>query len=1373
MFKNVLILAKLHIALTIICTYLCHGAAILNDTPLDTIVVNEGEEALLDCVVRNIGNYTVLWRYTQKDTNSSQLLTAGLVKIVTDNRFSLHHKSDDDTWILSINPVRKNDTGRYICEVNTSPKLQINRILVVSTETKSNTQMLTKHNFTDCCIRSRVPASCLEFCSLNSILGGNHPNPWQCMDHLPAITRCLTDGRNHLPCCVRQNIPEECRPVCIGSYGLSTVLQHYTCMEHTLPTLACIAEGIELLPGPPKELTILPLSSSQLKVFWKLPHQNINISYFKMNVTQLYMLNNEGYFMQDDIFIDNNSTALSTMKQFTFKIPSRETSYTVNNLLPLTMYEVQMVSVNEHGTSLPTYASRAITFSNNDTNKIIPQTTVPHLPDVIGCCEQRGVPLGRCLRTLCDPTRAEQTRLTDIMVCAPWANVTFECMAGGVDHSECCQRRGLPEVCMDFCHGNISRIDYRHFICLEYMSVYSNCLLEHYGILPGPPEDFAVASIHAHWAILKWETPRTLAHTITSYALYWKEVSSDFDYNVIPDVRSPTVLDKLQPATRYDVYVVAKNKYGTSQNSVHAVFMTRPLPSEKDFEVNNESAYNVTACCISAKLRSSCLPLCTYNVKMSDLEFLALTCANQMDVLIRCGAGGRNHIPCCQRRGVKWDCLTLCEGVLESPPHIVAPTCLVDIGKIVQCMREGADILPGPPEELHTTVVNSTGIQIQWSAPSENAATITSYEVRYTEIEDKYPPNPLYYSDTLNVSGTETELENLKPNTYYSIYVIAINEFGNSLPSLVLVVQTPSSGSNNTTIISGLSPPHSLEVTHQTTDSITVAWRPPLHIPPDAFLTYIVYYQAANISDNLENSTTTAATSFTSILITNLTLNTQYAIAVKARGGSEESHLSEMIFAWTDPAIPAFLNPPVIISPEPLLEGNNVTVLCVATGIPIPTVSIFLNGQLQVEQQQSHVALVTPHIYRNASKVDCYADNGYGEGAQSSLKLSVNFKPEIETIASSTINAEEGQSVRLQCIVSSNPKPQITWYRDLSQQKPIKKAPNFEIQLSPHHEEMYTYVASLAIPKVTKQEEGQYLCVAENQFGNAKFPMKLKLSRYFNQSIMECCKEKNVQRECQDACERGLAIEEIMNRPHCLKDLDKLMNCAADERDHRPCCRERGIAHSCLKWCKGRPVFNINMCVLSAAKDIVSCFEEGKAVLPGPPYNVVTKQISRTSLRITWEKPLKNPQMVQWYRVFWRPVGTRNTFRNQTKKSLFTLKNLKPETTYEVALKAGNRYGLSTHTKPIVFTMRNSKYIKERLVDGNGSTVKIAIGAIVGVLLLVLSGAVAVYLYIKFNGKPRTPATVSFENPTYMKETIPNNSQPSTERNGISTGNVG
>lgn len=100
--------------------------------------------------------------------------------------------------------------------------------------------------------------------------------------------------------------------------------------------------------------------------------------------------------------------------------------------------------------------------------------------------------------------------------------------------------------------------------------------------------------------------------------------------------------------------------------------------------------YNVTECCVSSGLSDVCLPLCSYDASMSQLKSLAGICGNEFHKLIRCGAGGRNHNSCCERRGVPLNCLPLCTGVIgktvtASPPN----ACIPFIGNIVQCFEEG------------------------------------------------------------------------------------------------------------------------------------------------------------------------------------------------------------------------------------------------------------------------------------------------------------------------------------------------------------------------------------------------------------------------------------------------------------------------------------------------------------------------------------------------------------------------------------------------------------------------------------------------------------------------------------------------------------
>ena len=46
------------------------------------------------------------------------------------------------------------------------------------------------------------------------------------------------------------------------------------------------------------------------------------------------------------------------------------------------------------------------------------------------------------------------------------------------------------------------------------------------------------------------------------------------------------------------------------------------------------------------------LPLCRLDAKMSEIRSLGPACYEDLPRLARCAVGGRDHLPCCQRRGV-------------------------------------------------------------------------------------------------------------------------------------------------------------------------------------------------------------------------------------------------------------------------------------------------------------------------------------------------------------------------------------------------------------------------------------------------------------------------------------------------------------------------------------------------------------------------------------------------------------------------------------------------------------------------------------------------------------------------------------------------
>lgn len=116
-------------------------------------------------------------------------------------------------------------------------------------------------------------------------------------------------------------------------------------------------------------------------------------------------------------------------------------------------------------------------------------------------------------------------------------------------------------------------------------------------------------------------------------------------------------------------------------------------------------------------------------------------------------------------------------------------------------------------------------------------------------------------------------------------------------------------------------------------------------------------------------------TSSNIIAIQNLTRNTQYAIAVRARTSSGLiSPLSETILAWTDPSLPLEISQP-FIHPFPVIEGSMVTIRCEAIGYPTPNMTIYINGR-KVKSEQARVTHYSiDYVERNLTAIACQAIN--------------------------------------------------------------------------------------------------------------------------------------------------------------------------------------------------------------------------------------------------------------------------------------------------------------------------------------------------------------------------------------------------------------
>ncbi|CAH0553150.1 unnamed protein product, partial [Brassicogethes aeneus] len=95
--------------------------------PITNVTVPVGREAILSCLVEDLGQYKVAWLRVDTQT----ILTIHNHVITKNHRIGVTH-SEHKTWYLHIKEVRENDRGWYMCQINTDPmKSQVGYLDIV------------------------------------------------------------------------------------------------------------------------------------------------------------------------------------------------------------------------------------------------------------------------------------------------------------------------------------------------------------------------------------------------------------------------------------------------------------------------------------------------------------------------------------------------------------------------------------------------------------------------------------------------------------------------------------------------------------------------------------------------------------------------------------------------------------------------------------------------------------------------------------------------------------------------------------------------------------------------------------------------------------------------------------------------------------------------------------------------------------------------------------------------------------------------------------------------------------------------------------------------------------------------------------------
>ncbi|KAJ7380981.1 Hemicentin-1 [Desmophyllum pertusum] len=160
--------------------------------------------------------------------------------------------------------------------------------------------------------------------------------------------------------------------------------------------------------------------------------------------------------------------------------------------------------------------------------------------------------------------------------------------------------------------------------------------------------------------------------------------------------------------------------------------------------------------------------------------------------------------------------------------------------------------------------------------------------------------------------------------------------------------------------------------------------------------------------------------------------------------------------------------PSVDINPTAatVIEGNNITLSCNASGKPAPVITWKKTGESVLLSQGSSVIIVNvrrPGTPDCMIQYQCTASNGVGTNATATVNITVHFEPSVTSqLCSSPVT--EGDNATLHCNATGNPLPSVAWIRASTRG-------------------IVSYSKMLFMEDIKRNKSGSYECLAWNGIG--------------------------------------------------------------------------------------------------------------------------------------------------------------------------------------------------------------------------------------------------------------------------------------------------
>ncbi|XP_006568837.1 lachesin isoform X2 [Apis mellifera] len=182
-----------------------------------------------------------------------------------------------------------------------------------------------------------------------------------------------------------------------------------------------------------------------------------------------------------------------------------------------------------------------------------------------------------------------------------------------------------------------------------------------------------------------------------------------------------------------------------------------------------------------------------------------------------------------------------------------------------------------------------------------------------------------------------------------------------------------------------------------------------------------------------------------------------------------------------------------------VLEGENATLSCKATGRPAPRVlwrreksgSILMRGLhdplIPVDNQSGEKLELTRVDRKQMGAYLCIAKNEVPPAVSKRVYLRVNFPPSAK-VPNQILSSPLDTNVSLVCLIEAYPKTINLWTR---KEQVIMSGGRYEIDERGHPDEEWKTTSELKISRLEKTDLGEYTCSASSSMGKAEATLRV------------------------------------------------------------------------------------------------------------------------------------------------------------------------------------------------------------------------------------------------------------------------------------------